>query len=79
MQDMRGKVKRRIVRVRGGGGTLPPEGAAVIGPEGSVGRLGTVVGEGLGWAALALLKTSALAAPLSVEGEVVHVEAPEAG
>lgn len=79
MQDMRGKVKRRLVALDGGAGLLSagtsPAGAPVTGADGSAyGQVSSVHPTATGARVLASISTSALEsqAPLSVQGEALR-------
>ncbi len=77
MQDMRGKVKRRLVALDGGAGLLAVAAGAsqVLGADGSVaGQVSSVHRTRAGARVLASIATSALEsqASLSVQGEALR-------
>jgi tRNA-modifying protein YgfZ len=75
MQDMRGKVKRRLVALEGGVGLLSSVDSPVVGADGSVyGQVSSVHPTPAGARLLASVSTAALesGAALSVRGEAVR-------
>lgn len=78
MQDMRGKVKRRLVALEGGAGLLAAVASPVLGADGSVaGQVSSAHPTATGARVLASISTSALEsqAPLSVQGEALRPSA----